>query len=213
MFNWRKKSENPAKTQRFRGATFAKALYEIGNDIHKSNDEFVKEIGAAKIVRSGTSDIEALEQTATMIVGQRFHGMMIEHRNDYFNGDDRDSVPSSVALVIVQIMAHEIASALASEGYELSANFQANASASAVLNYLRFYPEPFQKQVLSQSHKFIESLSKAEATMPNVAEMNQGIRTLTIASISGGERIDDQTRKIDDAFCATFRSLLAAIEH
>lgn len=208
----KKKRQLTADSSEFQGTTFAKALMQQRAVFAAENEKFRKEMNIPASRKVDETPTMALEEVTVMILGQRFHQLMLSHNGAYFDGAETDTVPASAALAIVLLAMLQIISSLEGEGFPVSSDFFQRAPADTVVGYLRFHSDDFKEKVLRQSFDFCRTLESAAETNPNVEEMLNNIRTLTVASTSGASRIEDQANKVDQAFNSIYKNLLMAIE-
>ncbi|MBA4337781.1 MAG: hypothetical protein C0421_02930 [Hyphomonas sp.] len=209
---WKKRSSPTAESPAFRETKIAKGLVRFAETELAKSREFAKERNIPHTQATDQTPSQLLELAATILVGERFLKLISSLDFLYLDGSSDDTVPGAVALSIVHIMLDEIAAALADEKFSLTDDFLDRAPASTLIGYMRFHSEQFQRKVLEQSLTMTRSLSDAQATVPNVAELIQNIRLLTVASIIDPNRIEGQESKVDQAFAGVYRTLLGSIE-
>ncbi len=208
---WKKRSSPTAESPAFRETKVAKGLVRFIETELANSREFAKERNIPHTQATDQTPSQLLELGATVFVGKRFLKLISNFDFHYIDGSSDDIVPGAVALSIVNIMLDEISASLADEKLSLTDDFLDRAPASTVIAYMRFHSEEFQRKVLEQSLTMTRSLYDAQATVPNVAELIQNIRLLTVASIIDPNRIEGQESKVDQAFAGIYRTFWAQL--
>ena len=106
------KKKLTAKSPEFEGKPIAKALMQRLEMFFSENEKFRKEMKIAAASSEATTPTAALEKVVSMLLGQRFHSLMLTHHDAYFDGVGKDPIPAAVALTVKQNMTLVLGSAL-----------------------------------------------------------------------------------------------------